>query len=217
MEATMNASCRASPFGRITRFSAVFTLSVLAAGCSPYSTIAKIGMKVVGETVSDADVSQKSQELLGQPVVRADTALGQRIRTLEELRTRRQMIMYPVKDDLLNMFRWAVETENGRIVALAKLQNDPDGGKDIAEKLVLKEIVGGKTPEQIQTHDWFKNLVLVLRDGSSGNLVRVYDTSLIPSFMGAKYCVLEFDGSDRCQSVRIVGVPASTPGSAVGN
>lgn len=190
-------------------------LSITATGCSPYSTIAKIGMKVVGDAVNDADVSQKSQQLLGQPVAAADAALGQRIRTLEELRTGRRMIMYPVKDDFLNTYRWAVETQNDKIVALSKLQNNPDGGKDIAEKLVLKEIVGGKTPQQIQSHEWFKNLVLTLRDTSSGNILRVYDTSVIPSFMGAKYCVLEFGGSDTCQSVRIVGVPASTPGSTL--
>jgi hypothetical protein len=187
--------------------------TVAATGCSPYSTIAKIGMKVVGDAVNDADVSQKSQELLNRSVAAADAALGERLRTFEEVNSRRQMIMYPVKDDLLSKFRWAVEAENGRIVALAKLQNDPDGGKDLAEKLVLKEIVRGKTSEQVQSHDWFKKLVLTLRDCASGNFVRVYDTSVIPSFMGAKYCVLEFDGDNRCQSVRIVGVPASTPGS----
>jgi hypothetical protein len=190
-------------------------LSVSAAGCSPYSTIAKIGMKVVGDAVNDADVSEKSQQLLNQPVATADTVLGQRLRTFEELRTGRRLITYPVKDDLLNSYRWAVEAQNGTIVALSKLQNDPGGGQDIAEKLVLKEIVGGKTPEQIQTHEWFKNLVLTLRDVSNRNIIRVYDTSLMPSFMGAKYCLLEFDGANKCQTVRIVGVPASTPGSTL--
>jgi hypothetical protein len=200
---------------RFTTFSAVVMLSAMAVGCSPYSTIAKIGIKVVGDAVNDADVAEKSKEYVGQPVAAADAGFGQRIRTLEELQTKRQMIAYPVKDDLLEMFRWVVESQNGKVVALAKLQNNPDGGKDIAEKLVLKAIVDGKTPEQIQSHDWFKKLVLTLRDNSNGHIIRVYDTSIIPNFMGAKYCVLEFDGTNLCQSVRIVGVAAKSQGSVL--
>jgi hypothetical protein len=191
-------------------------LLILLSGCSPYSTIANIGMKVVGDAVNDADVTDQSNKLIGQPVAAADAAFGARLRTLEEAQTGRTLITYPVKDDLLKSYRWAVEARNGRIVALSKLQSNPDGGKDIAEKLVLKEIVTGKTPQQLQSHDFFKKLVLTLRDRGSGNTIRIYDTSLIPSFMGAKYCVLEFDPSDTCRSVYIVGVPASSPGSTLG-
>lgn len=188
-----------------------------SAGCSPYSTVAKIGIKVVGDVVNDTDVSDRSKQLLGQPVAAADTAFGQRIRTLEELRTARELITYPVKDDLLDMFRWAVEAENGSIVAVSKLQRDPGGGKDIAEKLVLKELVIGKTPQELQSHEYFKRLVLVLRDRDSGDLLRVYDTSLIPDFMGATYCVLRFDASNTCQELWIVGVPAASSGSSIGH
>ncbi|HVP10637.1 MAG TPA: hypothetical protein VMV94_05545 [Phycisphaerae bacterium] len=201
---------------RFVALNAAMVLAALATGCSPYSTIANLGIKVVGDAVNDADVSQKSQQLVGQPVAAADAEFGPRIRTLEEVQTGRTLITYPVKGDLLKMYHWAVEARKDRIVALSKLQNDPDGGKDLAEKLVLKEIVIGKTPQQLQSHDFFKKLVLTLRDRSSGDTLRVYDTSLIPSFMGAKYCVLEFDGSSTCQSVNIVGVPASSPGSALG-
>ena len=69
------------------------------------------------------------RKLIGQPLAAADSTFGQRLRTLEEVHTARQMITYPVKDDLLDSYRWAVEAENGRIVALAKLQNNPGGGK----------------------------------------------------------------------------------------
>jgi len=191
-------------------------LSLAATGCSPYSTIAKIGIKVVGDAVNDEDVSKMSQQLMGRPVTAADTQFGQRMRTLEEIQTARTLVIYPVKDDLLKMYRWGVEAENDRIVALSKLQNNPDGGKDIAEKLVLDGIVKGKTPQQIQTHKYFQKRVLVLRDTASGDLFRVYDIALIPDFGSAKYCVLRFDASNTCQEVRIVGVPASTPGSSLG-
>ena len=206
---------RTSGLSRRAGLLAVVVISMAAPGCSPYSTVAKIGVKLIGDAVSDQDVSQKSQQLMGQPISAADATFGERIHTLEEIPTRRLLVTYPVKDDLLHMFRWAVEAENDRIVALSKLQNDPDGGKDIAEKLVLKEIVVGKTPQQVQSHKWFKNLVLTLRDLSNGDILRVYDVSIIPDFMGAKYCILRFDGSNTCQEVRIVGVSASTPDSSL--
>jgi hypothetical protein len=191
-------------------------LIALTSGCNPYTTVAKIGIKVVGEAVNDVDGSEKAKALVGQPVSAADAEFGQPIRTLEEVRSKRVMIVYPVKDDVLKMFRWAVEAENGRIVALSKLQANPDGGKDIAEKLVLKEIAVGKTPQELQDHRFFRNLTLVLRDRATGNFVRVYDVSIVPDFGGAKSCVLEFDASDRCQKVSIVGVPSASAGSAVG-
>jgi hypothetical protein len=212
----MTFCIRAAMFVRRAALSAVVGTAVASAGCSPYSTAAKIGIKVVGEVVNDADVKQHANDLVGRPVASADAVFGRRLRTLEEVNTRREVVIYPVKDDLLSMFRWAVEAENGRIVALSKLQNDPDGGKDIAEKIVLKEIVIGKTPKALEAHTYFQKLVLVLRDRAAGDMIRVYDIALIPDFLGAKYCVLRFDGSNTCQEVRIVGVPASTSGSAIG-
>ncbi len=198
-------------------FLAAAGLMSLAAGCNPYSTAAKIGVKVVGQVVNDEDMAQHSKELLGQPAAAADNAFGRSLRTLEEIDTGRQLTTYPVKDDLLNMFRWAVETENGRIVALAKLQNDPGGGEDIASKLVLTELVNGKTPQEVESHEYFKKRVLMLRDRASRDTFRVYDVAMLPEFTGAKYVVLRFDGTSKCREVRIVGVPSSTSGSSVGN
>lgn len=186
-----------------------------AAGCNPYSTAAKIGIKVVGDVVNDVDMDDRAKQLVGQPLARADATFGQRIRTLQEHNTGRQMITYPVKGDLLDTYRWAIESEAGRIVAIAKLQKNPDGGKSISEKLLLKAIVDGKRPDEIQAHKYFQNLVLTLRDIATGNIIRAYDISLLPAFMGAKYCVLEFDASNTCQTVWIVGAPAASSGSSL--
>ena len=46
------------------------------------------------------------------------------------------------------------------------------------------------------------------------NLVRVYDIRGATDLLGAYYCVLSFDGQDRCTEIRLVGVPASA-GEAV--
>jgi hypothetical protein len=210
----MRNESRASMIARGGVLLATVVLSLAAAGCNPYTTAVKLGVKVVGQTVNDVDVKEHAR-LVGQPVSAADAAFGRRLRTLEETRTGRQMIAYPVKDDVLAMFRWVVETQNGSIVALAKVQNDPDGSQDIAEKVLVKAIVEGKTSKEVQSHDWFHKLILVLRDCSSGNLVRVYDVSGITDLMGARYCVLQFNGSDRCEKIWLVGVPAKTAGSSI--
>ncbi|HVP10803.1 MAG TPA: hypothetical protein VMV94_06385 [Phycisphaerae bacterium] len=191
-------------------------LVLAAAGCSPYATIANLGIKVVGDAVDDADVADRGNKLIGRPVAAADAEFGRRQRTMMEIPGRREMITYPVKGDLLAKYRWVVEAEHGRIVALAKMQNDPDGGKDIVKKMVLKEMVLGKTPQEVGTKEQFRKPILTLRDRDTGNMLRVYDVSSIVDFMGARDCVLEFDASGRCQDIWLVGVPASTPGSALG-
>jgi hypothetical protein len=198
---------------RYVTLNTVLILVALSAGCSPYSTVAKLGIKVVGDAVNDADVADHGNKLVGQPVAAADADFGQRFRTMEEVQSKREMITYPVKDDLLAAYRWVVEAENGKIVALSKMQNNPDGGKDIIKKMVLKEMVIGKTPQEVGVKDYFKKLILTLRDRGTGNMIRVYDVSSIVDFMGARDCVLEFDSSDKCQNIWLVGVPASTAGS----
>lgn len=212
----MKSGIHTSMAGRVLIMLTGAVLSGFITGCgSPYSTVAKIGVKVVGKVVNDADVEERSERLVGRPVAAADTEFGARIRTLEEIGTGRLMCTYPVKDDFLGVFRWAVESERGRIVALAKLQSDPDGGKDIAQKLVLKQIVDGKPPQEVESHKYFQKRLLYLRDLSSKDTIRVYDISMLPDFMGAKFCVMRFDGSNRCCELWIVGVPASSSGSAV--
>lgn len=200
---------------RIVWLLAALPVCAIATGCNPASSAVQLGVKVVGDVVNDVDASQKSEELIGGSLTSADAAFGERLRTFQEMESRRLLILYPVKDDVLHMFRWAVESENDEIVALSKLQNDPDGGSDIAEKAVLDAAVKGKSAEDIASNEWFQNLVLTLRDVSNGNMVRVYDASIIPNLLGAKYCVLEFDSSDTCQHVRIVGASGSSGSGAL--
>jgi hypothetical protein len=181
-------------------------LAIISSGCA---SAAIMGVKVVGHAVDEADVDAHSKKLLGQPPGAADTVFAQRVDTFEDIRTKREMITYPVKGDILSRFRWVVEVENNKIVALAKFQYDADGGKDIVRKAVLGEKVIGKSPQEVQSDHHFKNLTVVLRDRSTGNLVRVYDIRGVADLLGARYCVLNFDSRDRCTDIRLVGVPAS--------
>jgi hypothetical protein len=185
-------------------------LAALTAGCSPYSSVAKIGIKVVGEAVNEVDVDKHAKELVGQPVEKADAEFGQRIETAVDTQSPRMLIVYNVKDDVLHKTRWVVEAENGRTIALSKADHNPDGGKDIIKDALLDRKLMNKTPAEFQGEKKFNSPVLTLRSKDTGNLIRVYDVKGMTDLLGSKYCVLRFDASDRVQDIRLVGVPAST-------
>jgi hypothetical protein len=178
-------------------------------------TAGKMGVKLVGTAVHTVDVDTQSKKLIGQPVSAADAEFGQRVNTFEDTRSKREIMTYKVEGDALDLFRWVVEAQGNRIVALMKTQFNADLGKDLVKTALYKDKVLGKTPQEIQTHSTFKNLVLTVRNRSTGNLVRVYDVRGVTDLMGAQYCVLEFDKSDRGAGVRLVGVPASAGISAI--
>jgi uncharacterized protein YegP (UPF0339 family) len=188
-------------------------LLALGTGCT---TAIKIGAKVVGDTVNEVDVDAKSKKLVGQPVQAADTEFGPRIAAFAETGGNRELMTYPVEADVLSQFRWVVEAENGKIVAVAKAKNNPDGAKSIIKKALLEEKVMGKSPAEIGANDHFKKLILTLRNLSTNNLVRVYDVHGLVDLLGARYCVLEFDVTDKCIGIRLVGVPAASDDSSVG-
>jgi hypothetical protein len=181
----------------------------LAMICSGCASAAMMGGKVVGHTVDETDVDGHSKRLLGQAPGAADAEFPPRVDTLEDIRTRREMITYPVKGDILHRSRWVVEVENNRIVALAKLDYDADGGKDAIRKAVLRDKVIGKTPQEVQSDKHFQKITVILRNRSTGNLVRVYDIGGATDLLGARYCLLDFDKRDRCTEIRLAGVPAS--------
>ena len=200
------------PVWRCASCLAAMLLAAMATGCA---TAAVMGVKVVGNVVQTVDVDTQSKQLLGQPPARADAEVGRRLAPFEDTRSKREMMTYTVQGDVLDQYRWVVEVENNRIVALAKAQFNADGGKDIIKKALLKDKVIGKTPTQIQADDHFKSLTLVLRNRATGNLARAYDITGMTDLLGARYCVLDFDKSDRCTDIRLVGVPSSAGSGAI--
>jgi len=95
-------------------------------------------------------------------------------------------------------------------VALSKGQKDSGGPECIVKQAYLKKKLVGKTADELQSERGFKKLELTLRSRTTGNLVRVYNTTGLTDFLGAKYCVVRFDASDQCEDIRFIGVPAST-------
>ncbi len=189
---------------------AVSLLLLVASGCSnPLKTVTKIGIKLVGDATHEIDTERYAKQLLGQPADRADATLGPAIERFSDIHGPREAAVYRVEHDLLDKFRWVVEFQRDEIVALSKVQFDPGGGKDIIKKTLLRELLIGKTPSEVEDRRRFGTPELVLRSRSSGNLVRVYDVSKVTDLLGSRYCVLRFDRYERCEDIRLVGVPAT--------
>jgi len=194
-------------------------LPFLLAGCSVtsiYKKAIKLGVQAVGDTVQEAELDKRSEELIGRPPGAADAEFGARLDTLADTRSPRVLLVYPVKDDITNSFRWIVETEDDRIVALAKVIRNADIGKDQVKAFIMKERMQGKTVREIESKRQFQKLMLVLRRQSTGRIVRVYDVSGFTDIMEARYCLIEFDEAGRLTELRLVTVPAKTGRSTVG-
>ena len=190
-------------------FSGAVLLAFVAGGCRAHP--GSLATLVAGDAINDADVKDRRSELMGKDEAAADSMFGTRLETLVDVERRGvSIIFYPVKHDLLKKSRYVVELEGGAIVVLAKTKQDIDGIEDLIHKANLKKKLIGKTPAQCSKDGDLGKPLRTLRSREKGQLLRVYDVRHWSDFMGARYCVLRFDSSDRCQEVTLMGVSAST-------
>jgi hypothetical protein len=186
----------------------VFT-AFAAGGCRAYPT--SLATMVVGDLVSDVDVDSRREKLVGQPETAADGMFGARIETCDDAQRQGiSMIAYPVKLDVLGSSRYVVEVADGRIVTHAKTKQNIDGSEDMIKAALLKEKFIGKTPIQCRVEGDLGAPLRTLRSREKSQLLRIYDVKNWTNLRGARYCVLRFGGKDVCQSVKLVGVSAST-------
>jgi hypothetical protein len=105
-----------------TRRPAVVALLIIAAlglvGCT--ATPAGMAVHLAGQAVNDIDVSRKSDELIGVSSAKCDEALGQPMETYRSEAPLREWRVYAVKNDLLDKYRYLVETTGGRVVSISK-------------------------------------------------------------------------------------------------
>jgi hypothetical protein len=199
---------RRVPAGAVI-FSVVAFLALAAAGCRAHP--ASLVTMLVGDAINDADVKDRRDLLMGKPEKAADTMFGARQETLVD--TDRQgvsMIFYPVQGDILHSSRYVVEVENGVIVVFAKTKQNIDGVEDLIHNANLEKKLIGKAPAECSQEGNLGAPLRTLRSREKGQLLRVYDIRHWTDFQGARYCVLRFDGRDRCQSVALIGVSAAT-------
>jgi len=190
-------------------FSMVAFLALAAAGCRAHPV--SLATMIVGDAVNDADVKDRRGLLMGKPEKAADTMFGSRLETLVDTERRGvSMVFYPVQGDILHTSRYIVEVENGVIVVFAKTKQNIDGVEDMIHNATLEKKLIGKAPAACSREGGLGTPLRTLRSREKGQLLRVYDVRHWTDFMGARYCVLRFDGGDRCQSVTLIGVSAST-------
>ncbi len=189
-------------------------LAATGAGCRALP--ASYAMMVVGDVVSDIDVKNRQEELVGKTATAADAMFGKPRATLVDPRRDRRLLVYPVKGDLLDSSRYVVELTGDQIVALSKTTENIDGAEDLIKAAALRDKLLERTPSECQRAGDFGRPALVLRDQSTWNLVHVYDVRNVTNLRGARYCVLQFDADNRCQDVKLVGVAASTKDDPVG-
>ena len=198
----------------IASLSAGLMLAATGTGCRALPS--SYALMVVGDVVSDVDVKDRQEDLVGKTATAADDMFGQRLATLVDPRRDRRLIVYPVKGDLLGQQRFVVELVEDRIVALSKAAENIDGAEDMIKAAALRDKLLERTPSECRSAGDFGRPALVLRDQNTWNLVHVYDVRNVTNLRGARYCVLKFDTDNRCQDVKLVGVAASTKDDPVG-
>lgn len=190
-------------------FSVAAFLALAGTGCRAHPV--SLATMLIGDAVNDADVKDRRDLLLGKPEAAADTMFGSRLETLVDVgRQGVSLIFYPVPNDLLKTSRYLVEVEAGVIVVFTKTKQNIDGVEDLVHNANLEKKLIGKAPAQCSRDGELGPPLRTLRSREKSQLLRVYDVRHWSDFMGARYCVLRFDGKDRCQSVTLIGVSAST-------
>ncbi len=186
-------------------------LLCIACGCSPMSA-AKWGVRLVGDAVNAADVQERQESLLGQPPRTADEMFGEHTDAWSDTNSERQWLIYPVEGDLLKKYRYVVAVADNRIVALRKVQKNASLKKDIPITLILKHKVEGKSPRECEQSLDYGRPLLTARNKTTGHLAQLYDAQKIKvdGITKPHLCLLKFDESDRCETVAMITVEASS-------
>ncbi len=187
----------------------VALLCFTAVGCRSHPV--SLATKIAGDAINDADVKDRRSKLIGKDEAAADKMFGRRLETLIDVeRPDVSVIFYPVKNDLFKKSRYIVELEDGVIVVFAKTKQNIDGIEDLIHDANLERKLIGKTPTQCSKDGDLGEPLRTFRSREKGQVLRVYDIRHWSDFLGARYCVLRFDRSDRCEDVTLTGVSAST-------
>ena len=183
-------------------------VGVLLGGCRAHPIT--LGTMIVGDMINDADVKKRAAILMNQPVAAADEMFGARLETLEDTAAPRQLVLYPVKMDILKSRHYAVEVVNNTITAVSRMKRNIDGSENVLKKIQLEDKVKGKTPRQCEEAAQFQSPVLIARSKEKREMVHVYDVRNWTNTRGARYCVLRFDQQYVCVGIEMIGVSAST-------
>jgi hypothetical protein len=186
---------------------ALALLLVAVTGCNPYSTAAKIGVRLVGDVIEDEDVKQRDQALIGRPTSAADETFGQPIDVFREVQGQRCWRTYPVKLDVLGKQRYVVAVSGDKIRNVSKAEKS-DRKIDIPRALILKEKCKNKSPRECEAELGMGRPLLVARSEKTNGLVQLYDAGMATDLGTPHYCIVRFGQGDRCESLEFMAVGA---------
>ena len=199
---------RTSPAGLLILFGLIVS-ALLIGGCRAHPV--SLASLVAGDAINDADVKDRRDKLIGQNETAADEMFGQRLETLVDVdRPNVKIIFYPVKIDLMKKSRYIVELEDGVVVVFAKTKQNIDGVEDMIHDARLEKKLIGKTPAQCSREGELGPPLRTLRSKEKHQVLRIYDIRHWSDFLGARYCILRFDGNDRCEDITLLGVSGTT-------
>jgi hypothetical protein len=178
-------------------------------GCITASVVAATAL--VGQTIKDADIKKRAEELIGKGPDAADAALGPRIETLLDTRREgRELLLYSVKDAEPGTAFYVADVEGGKIVALAKQVRDAKAVQETVQETGLDKKLLGKSPSECEREAKLGEPILVLQSREKGESVRVYEPLERRILGGAPHCVLRFDTEDRCMRINLIGLHSAT-------
>lgn len=170
-----------------------------------------VGVSLVGQVIDGADVKDHAKELVGNDISAADARFGERLETLREVNGPRVWHIYKVTHlNVLGKDRYVVEVKNNKIIALSRVETTSDAKTDIPRALMIASSVDGKSPSECESALDFGRPLLTARSESTGLLSQIYDARILNELSRAHYCVLRFNGNEKCTKVEFIGVGAST-------
>lgn len=184
-------------------------LVAAGAGCS--ATPIGMAMTVAGDAIDDADEQERSKQLLGKSPAAADAAFGQPLDVLSDVNSNHTWGVYPVPNDVMNNHRYVLEAAGGKIVAVDKIEIPANPIQYDAILMTLKPKVIGKTPEQCEKNLNMGAPKLTLRSRATGQIIQLYDATLLKGIESPHYCVLRFGTAELCEKVDLVKMYTSGP------
>ena len=191
----------------------VFLAALAVGGCRATPIGATVGL--VGFAVDEVDVNEKAEELMGVSTEMADATLGSPMDVFRGERPPREWRMYAVKYDALGKYRYLVEIRDGKVIALSKVDRSCDLALDTATRAVLDDEVEGYTPEQCEANLEQGPPLLSVKSEATGQLVHIYDASVITEIQRPYYMSLWFGASGTCDEFKMGEVAASTEDEAL--
>ncbi len=191
-----------SSWRSVAKWTTPLALCLASFGCSV--TPMGMAMHLAGEAVNDVDAREKAKQCVGVTVPEADAKLGAPIDVLADVHSTRTWRSYSVPMDPLKSSRYVAEVNNGRVIALSKVQRYSDAAVYAATLAVLTPKVKGKTSAQCQSNLEMGPPLLTVRSQKTGRLIQLYDARMVKELQAPHYCILRFSRANSCEEIDLV-------------